>query len=181
MNKTDFVDPDRLNMSATTTNSLPQTNGDINCSNNPKVSATNSVQMDDVKTKFVMNGSTSNSDSGNVNGSTNDKNNRTAQKKATDEVRAPPLAGDINNPNVTEPITIVTTTATSSNGVAATVVATTPAVSRTLTRNNCSNANGQSIAKSWYARCNRWRSQSCDRRKHTSTRYSWNMISNRPA
>lgn len=52
---------------------------------------------------------------------------------------------------------------------------------RTLTRNNCSTVIAQNISKSWYARCNRWRSQSCDRRKSSSVRYSWNIVSNRPA
>lgn len=54
-------------------------------------------------------------------------------------------------------------------------------LSRTLTRNSCGSINGQNIAKSWYARCNRWRSQSCDRRKISTVRYSWNTINNRPA
>lgn len=56
------------------------------------------------------------------------------------------------------------------------------ALSRTHTRNSCGSINGHSIAKSWYARCNRWRSQSCDRRKNSSIRYSWNntIINNRP-
>lgn len=155
----------------TTTEStlLPQTN-DINCNNNPKVSATNSEQIDNVKTTLVINGTTGTSDSGNA----NDKNNRTALKNSTNQMRQPPLVGDINNPSVTEPTT--TTTATPSNGVTATAAA----LSRTLTRNNCSNMNGQSVAKSWYARCNRWRSQSCERRKQTATRNSWNMIGNRP-
>lgn len=161
-------------MSATTTatesHSLLQTN-DINCNNNPKVSATNSDEIENVKTKFV----TSNSDSGNANGSTNDKNNRTALKNSTNQMRQSSLVGDINNPSVSK--TITTTTATSSNGLAAPATA----LPRPLTRNNCSNMNGQSIAKSWYARCNRWRSQSCERRKQPTTRYSWNMIGNRPA
>lgn len=57
------------------------------------------------------------------------------------------------------------------------------ALSRTLTRNSCGSINGHNIAKSWYARCNRWRSQSCDRRKSSSIRYSWNntIVNNRPA
>lgn len=54
-------------------------------------------------------------------------------------------------------------------------------LSRTQTRNSCGSINGQNIAKSWYARCNRWRSQSCDRRKCSTVRYSWNnTINNRP-
>lgn len=55
-------------------------------------------------------------------------------------------------------------------------------LSRTITRNSCASINAQNIAKSWYARCNRWRSQSCDRRKcSTIVRYSWNTVNNRPA
>lgn len=35
-------------------------------------------------------------------------------------------------------------------------------------------ASGANINKSWYARCNRWRSQSCDRKSRISSlRYSW--------
>lgn len=35
-------------------------------------------------------------------------------------------------------------------------------------------ASGANINKSWYARCNRWRSQSCDRKsRNGSLRYSW--------
>lgn len=52
---------------------------------------------------------------------------------------------------------------------------------RTQARNSCNSINGHNIAKSWYARCNRWRSQSCDRRKTSIVRYSWNTINNRPA
>lgn len=33
--------------------------------------------------------------------------------------------------------------------------------------------NNQSTSKSWYARCNRWRSLSSDRRKNPTLRYSW--------
>lgn len=169
-------------ITATESNLLPQTN-DINCNNNPKVSATSSDQIDNVKTKCcVTNGTAnSNSDSGNAIGSTNDKNNRTALKNSTNQMRQPPSVGDINNPSVNETLTTTatttTTTATPSNGATAAAAA----LSRTLTRNSCSNMNGQSVAKSWYARCNRWRSQSCERRKHTASRYSWNMIGNRPA
>lgn len=47
-----------------------------------------------------------------------------------------------------------------------------------VARNSCGSVNGQNIARSWYARCNRWRSQSCDRRKNTSVRYSWNTNNN---
>lgn len=54
------------------------------------------------------------------------------------------------------------------------------ALTRTITRNSCTSINGHNIAKSWYARCNRWRSQSCDRRKATTIRYSWNTNANRP-
>lgn len=52
-------------------------------------------------------------------------------------------------------------------------------LTRTITRNSCANINGHNIARSWYARCNRWRSQSCDRRKNTTIRYSWNTNTNR--
>lgn len=56
--------------------------------------------------------------------------------------------------------------------------------------NKCSNKTGASvtsisnghgnISKSWYARCNRWRSQSCDRRqKNSMMRYSWNTMNGR--
>lgn len=163
-----------MSAATTETNLLPQTNG-INCNNNQKVSATNSDQINSVETNFVINGTntTSNSDSGkSSNGITNDKNNQTALKNSTNRMRQPPLVDDINNPNRIE--TILTTSINGGVTAAATL-------SRTLTRNSCSNMNGQSIAKSWYARCNRWRSQSCDRRKHTATRYSWNMVNHRPA
>lgn len=157
-------------MSAAETNLLLQTN-DINCNNNnQKVSATNSDQINNDKTKLVINVSTSNSDNESANGGTNDKNSQPPKKNSTNRICQPPLVDDINNPNATEIITI-----TSSNGIAAAAT-----LSRTLTRNSCSNMNGQSVAKSWYARCNRWRSQSCDRRKNTAIRYSWNMIGNRP-
>lgn len=53
-------------------------------------------------------------------------------------------------------------------------------LTRTSTRNSCTSVYGQNIAKSWYARCNRWRSRSCDRRKTTTIRYSWNTNANRP-
>lgn len=49
---------------------------------------------------------------------------------------------------------------------------------RTETRNSCGIANGKDIARSWYARCSRWRSLSCERRKNRSLRYSWNMVAN---
>lgn len=49
----------------------------------------------------------------------------------------------------------------------------------TVTSSNIS-VNGVNINKSWYARCNRWRSQSCDRKhKNSTVRYSWNTINNR--
>lgn len=48
----------------------------------------------------------------------------------------------------------------------------------TETRSSYSMANGKDIARSWYARCNRWRSLSCERRKNRSMRYSWNMVGN---
>lgn len=54
-------------------------------------------------------------------------------------------------------------------------------LTRTLARNSYGTINAQNIAKSWYARCHRWRSQSCDRRKNASIRYSWNANNNRPA
>lgn len=73
----------------------------------------------------------------------------------------------------------------SSFGAAATVDATSQsqcnnqsALSRTVVRNSCGSVNGQIIGKSWYARCNRWRSQSCDRRKNSSVRYSWSIQNN---
>lgn len=79
----------------------------------------------------------------------------------------PPLV-DVKNRSVK---TTTTTTATNNE----------VALTRTITRNSCTSVNGQNIAKSWYARCNRWRSQSCDRRKTTTIRYSWNINANRPA
>lgn len=43
-----------------------------------------------------------------------------------------------------------------------------------------SSGNNQSTSKSWYARCNRWRSLSSDRRKNPTLRYSWNTGNNNP-
>lgn len=149
---------------------------DINCSDsNQKVSATNSDQISNIKAMLVINGS-SGECSGSANGSTSGKNSQPAPNHSTNQRRQTPFDEDINKPNVIEKITA----RSSKNGVAATTT-TAAILSRTLTRSSCSNVNGQSIAKSWYARCNRWRSQSCDRRKHSAVRYSWNLIDNRPA
>lgn len=43
-----------------------------------------------------------------------------------------------------------------------------------------SSGNNQSTSKSWYSRCNRWRSLSSDRRKNSTLRYSWNTGNNNP-
>lgn len=70
--------------------------------------------------------------------------------------------------------TMDTTTVTPTTGT----MADAPDLMRTEARSSCSLANGKDITRSWYARCNRWRSLSCERRKNKSNRYSWNTIGN---
>lgn len=158
----------------------------INYNDSQKVSATNSDQISNVKTMLApLSGSSSkNSENESENRTTNVKNSQAPLNHSTNRIRQPTLDDDINNRNgfeqqaPTKSASHNTMIATNST---TTATAPTASLSRTLTRNSCNSVNGQSIAKSWYARCSRWRSQSCDRRKHSAIRYSWNnMIDHRP-